>query len=89
MDEFLKMDIFFFVATAAVVLLTFFATFVLWRVERILKQVEYISKQVAGESNNVRRDLAEMRGDIQRGKGRFMSLFGFLKKSAKRATKDS
>ena len=89
MDEFLKMDIFFFVATVAVVVLAFFAAFVLWRLERVLKNVEYISKQVASESDTVRQDLAEMRSDIRRGKGRLKSLFGFLKKSTGRGSKNA
>lgn len=89
MSEFLKMDIFFFVATVAVVVLAFFAAFVLWRLQRVLKNVEHISEQIAGESDNIRQDLAEMRSDIRRGKGRLMSLFGFLKKSTRRASKDS
>ena len=89
MDEFLKMDIFFFVTTVAVVVLAFFAAFVLWRLERVLKNIEHISEQVALESDNVRQDLAEMRDDIRRGKGRLKSLFGFLEKSTKRTSKKS
>ncbi len=84
MDEFLKMDIFFFVATAAVVVLAYLVAFVLWRLERILKNVEHISKQVAMESDIVRQDIAEMRSDVRRGKGRLKSLFGFLEKFTKR-----
>lgn len=89
MDEFLKMDIFFFVATVSVVALAFFAAFVLWRLERVLKNIEHISEQIALESDTVRLDLAEMRGDIRRGKGRLKALFGFLGKLTKRTPKKS
>ena len=89
MDEFLKMDIFFVVATAAVVVLAFFTAFVLWRLERVLKNIEHISEQVALESDTIREDLAGMRDDVRRGKGRLKSLFVFLKKTSKRASKDS
>ena len=89
MDEFLKMDIFFVVATAAVVVLAFFTAFVLWRLDRVLKNIEHISEQVALESDTIREDLAGMRDDVRRGKGRLKSLFGFLKKTSKRASKDS
>lgn len=89
MDEFLKMDIFFFVATIAVVVLVIFTAFVLWRLERVLKNVEHISEQFSLESDEVRHDLAEMRSDVRRGKSRLKSLFGFLKKSTKRASKKS
>ncbi|HUX80864.1 MAG TPA: hypothetical protein VMV38_00900, partial [Candidatus Paceibacterota bacterium] len=83
MNEFLKMDIFFFVTTIAVLVLAFLSAFVLWRLQRILKNVEHISEQVAHESDDIRKDISEMRSDIRRGKGRLKSLFGFLKKSGK------
>jgi hypothetical protein len=83
-DEFLKMDIFFVVATAAVVVLVFYSACVMWRLQRILKNIEHISEQVAGESDDIRHALAEMRGDIRRGRGRLMSLFDFLGKFGKR-----
>lgn len=83
------MDIFFFVATVAVVVLAFFTAFVLWRLERVLKNIEHISKQVAEESDNVRHDLAEMRHDIERGKGRLKALLGFFGKITKRTSRKS
>ncbi len=89
MDEFLKMDIFFFVATVAVVVLAYFAAFVLWRLQRVLKNIEHISEQVAGESDTIRQDLAELRSDVRQGKGRLKSLFGFLGKFTKRTSKKS
>ncbi len=89
MDEFLKMDIFFFVTTVAVVVLVYFAAFVLWRLERVLKNIEHISEQVAAESDVVRQDLVELRSDIKQGKGRLKSLFGFLSKFGKRTSKKS
>lgn len=89
MNEFLKMDIFFFVATVAVVALAFFTAFVLWRLERVLRNIEHISEQVTEESDEVRCDLAEMRREVQIGKGRLQSLFGFFGKFTKRASKKS
>lgn len=89
MDEFLKMDIFFVVATLAVAVLAVLSSFILWRLERILKHVEHISEQAAAESDNLREDLAEMRADVRQGKGRLMALLGFVGKSAKRAAKHS
>lgn len=89
MDEFLKMDIFFFVATLAVVAVAFFAAFVLWRLERVLRQIEHISAQVAGETDEIRHDLAGLREDVRQGRGRLKSLFGFLGKVGKRSAKKS
>jgi CHASE3 domain sensor protein len=81
MNEFLKMDIFFFVTTLLVIVLGICAGYVTWRFQRILKNIEHISEQVAQESDTIREDLAEMRSDVKRGKGRIRALFGFLKKS--------
>ncbi len=85
MEAFLKMDIFFFVTTLAVVVLAVLASITMVRLNRILKNVEHISEQVAAESDAVRLDLAEMRGDIRRGKGKIKSLLGFIDRTAKRA----
>ena len=89
MSEFLEMNIFFFVTTIAVVVVASIAVFILWRVQRVLRNIEHISEQVALESDNVRQDLAALRSDIQRGKGRFKSLFSFLGKFSKWTSKDS
>ena len=88
MNEFLKMDVFFLVTTMAVVLIALCMAAVLWRVLRVLKNIEHISEQVALESDNIRLDLADVRADILRGKGRLKSLLGFFSKTAKRAGKD-
>ena len=82
MDEFLKMDIFFAVATAATVVVAGFAAYALWRLARVLRHVEHISEQVSAESDAVRADLAEMRSDLRR-KGLVKSLVQFLVKSRK------
>jgi len=83
MNEFLKMDMFFFVTTVVVIVLGVFSVCVLWRLERVLKNIEHISEQVALESDTIREDLAEMRSDMKRGKGRLKSLFNFFKKLSK------
>jgi len=81
------MDIFFVVTTVAVVVVALFAAVVLWRVERILRHIEHISHQVSLESDTIRGDLAEIRSEVRRGKGRLAALFDFLKKSGKRVKK--
>ena len=81
------MDLFFFVTTLAVILITACAAVVLWRFARILENIEHISGQVAHEGDAIRRDLAHMRVSIKRGKGRLKSLFNFLGITAKRAPK--
>lgn len=81
------MDIFFVVATFAVIAVAIFIAFVLWRLERVLKNIEYISKQVAMESDLVRQDIAEMRTSIRQGKSRLKSLFTFFGNFTKRKSK--
>ena len=89
MNEFLKMDIFFFVATLGVVLFICFGALATWQITRILKNIEHISSQVALESDEIRRDLAEVRADIRSGKGRLKSLFRFFTKRSARASKET
>lgn len=88
MDQFLKMDVFFFITSVAVGLLAVFGTLVSLKVLRILKNIEHISEQAAIESDNIRLDLAEVRSDIRHGKGRLKSLLSFFGKTAKRASKN-
>ncbi len=87
MNEFLKMDVFFFVTTVAVVVITIIAGYVLWQLRRVLKYTEHILKQVAAETDIVREDLVELRSEVRRGKGRIKSLFGFFNRKAKRIRK--
>jgi hypothetical protein len=89
MDEFLKMDIFFVIASIGVIVLVLFTAFVLWRLERVLRNVEHISKQVAEESDEIRRDIALMRREVGRGKSRLKAAFSFLAKLTKRKSKRS
>lgn len=87
MNDFIKMDVFFVTTTTVVVVLGIVGTIVLWRLSRILKKIEHISHQVSLETDTVRSDLAEMREEIWRGKGRLKSLWNFFGKVSKRATK--
>lgn len=89
MNEFLKMDVFFFVTTIAVVLFTGLGVYISWRMTKILRFIEHIAEQVALESDIVRADLATVRADIRAGKGRLQSLFNFFgSKIKKRAKKN-
>ncbi len=81
MNDFLKMDIFFFVTTIAVALVTLLVILILIRVFRILGHVEEISKIVSEEGNLVRGDIAELRASIKKEGFKFataMSSFGTM-----------
>lgn len=89
MNEFLKMDIFFFVTTVAVTLFAGFGVYILWRVTKIVHFIEHIFEQVALESDIVRADLFAVRTRIREGKGKLQSIFSFfgsnkIKKTSKK-----
>lgn len=89
MEEFLKMDIFFFITTVVVIVLAVLVARVLWRFQRVMKNAEHISEQVSLESDNLREDLAGLRRDVRTGRGRIKSMFSFFGKIGKRRTKKS
>lgn len=86
MNEFLQMNVFFFITSVAVIFLTVCAGVVVWRFSRILKNIEHISEQISLESDTIRGDLADMRNDIRKGKGRLKSLFNFFGTRVRRAS---
>jgi hypothetical protein len=65
MSEFLKMDIFFAVSTAAVVILTILLSIALIYVLRILRTVERISREASEEATRIRADIQELRSGIR------------------------
>ena len=83
MDDFLKMDVFFVVATVGFALLAITGSIVLWRLGRILKEVEHVAGQVAAESDEIRKDIAAFRSDVRLGKGKVKSLLSFIGKIGK------
>lgn len=87
MDSFLQMDIFFFITSAVALVLGALAAYILWQIARILRHVEHISEQASRESDLIRADMAEVRRDINEGKGKVKSLFGLLTRSVKRHLK--
>ena len=84
MDQFLKMDVFFFVTTLAVVVLGAITAFVLVRFYRILGHLEHISEQAALESDRIREDIAELRADVHAGEHKIGSLLSFIGRLGKK-----
>ena len=66
MDEFLKMDIFFVIASLGVGAVTVVIVLVGIKVLRILKDVERISKNVSEESDHLREDIDGVRRTVAR-----------------------
>lgn len=75
MNEFLKMDIFFFVATAELLILGVLIGFILWKFLRILKHVEHIAEVAGKEAENLREDAAYVRGRLL---GALDTMFSFM-----------
>jgi hypothetical protein len=64
MDEFVKMDIFFFVATIELLVVGVLFAFVLWKFLRILNHVERIAEIAEKEAGNLKEDVAYVRGRL-------------------------
>ena len=86
MDDFFKMDVFFFVTTAAVILAGILCMVALVYFIKILRSIDHIAENVSEESDDVRGDLSVLRGKI-RADGmkmkhfiEFFSRFGSRKK---------
>lgn len=80
MNEFLKMDIFFVIASAGVIVLGVLLALVLFRVLRILRHVEHISEMVDDESKLVRADIADLRASVKHEGFKVQSLFKFIRR---------
>lgn len=78
MDDFLKMDVFFAVTTAAVLALSVLIGFVLVRVMHILKSLERILDIAEKETERVRDDLEGLRAKARREGLKFRHIVGFL-----------
>lgn len=65
MSEFLKMDIFFVVATIITALAGVFIVIALYYIVRILKSVDHLAQNVSTESDNIKGDLTLLRVKIR------------------------
>lgn len=87
MDNFLKMDVFFVVTTVVVLIIGGLVAYICYRVGRILRHIEHVSEQVALEADAIRGDLADLRGDLRKGKSKlqsFLTLFGKVHKRSRK-----
>ena len=92
MTEFAKMDIFFFITSAAVVLLGLLAAIILVYFIKISRDIRYISKKAKSEADFIAQDLSDLRQNLK-GKGaglkHFWSFFNAMsKKRSSRSKQD-
>lgn len=78
MNDFLKMDIFFFMTTLVVTFLGIFGVVALYYVIRILKNIEHLSNIAIEEANEIRDDIAEVRAKVRDEGLRFRGVLDFF-----------
>lgn len=78
MNDFLKMDIFFFMTTLVVTFLGIFGVVALYYVIRILKNIEHLSNIAIEEANEIRDDIAEVRTKVREEGIRFQGVMDFF-----------
>jgi len=65
MNDFLQMDIFFVVTTAAVIVVTVLVALVLFYVVRVLRNINEVTRNLSEESNLIREDIAVLRTNVR------------------------
>jgi uncharacterized membrane protein len=89
MDTLIHADIFFFVSTIALIVLSIGALIALIYIIRILRNVTHVSDKVKEESDEILKDMRELRGNIKsegfsfRRLGRFFGKMFRSRKSKK------
>jgi uncharacterized membrane protein len=91
MSDFLKMDIFFVVATVATVLIAALLVVLLIHAVRLLQTLNRISEEVEEEAKAIREDIQDARGKVRDFSfGQIFSLLGkTVKRTASRAKKNN
>ncbi len=84
MENLIHSDMFFFITSIAVVIVTIFLLVILWYILRILKNVKDVSDVVKKESIFVLSDLSSFRGKIKSLLQFFIVKYGKLTKQSKR-----
>ena len=84
MDEFLKMDTFFVIASIGFVVLIVLVAVALYFVIRLVRTLNRVALTVEEEAHALKSDLDDARASIRRGGNGLLSLFGFAGKTGKR-----
>ena len=65
MDDFLKMDIFFLIATLVVLVIGTLIALAIWRLIILLKTLERIARDVEGEAKAIIGDIDDVRAKVR------------------------
>jgi hypothetical protein len=88
MDTFLKMDIFFFITSVAVIIVTTIIIMAGYRIVRILKNIEHVTETLRNTVHSAESEMADI-GERVTDSALFTFIFGKKKSKAKRETKRS
>lgn len=83
MQEFIKADIFFFITSIAVVLVTVGVIIALYYIVRILRNVKDVTERVDEGSKILAEDFSELRSDLKAKGFIGVHLFNFLRKQSR------
>jgi hypothetical protein len=78
MDELLQTNIFFYVTSAAVILLTIFWVVISFYIFKIVKEVQQITHMVKEESAEIAEDLGDLRESIKQEGFKLWHLLSFM-----------
>ncbi len=84
MNEFIKSDVFFFITSIAVVVLTAILLIALYYIIKILKNVRYISDKAKVETDHLAEDVKELRENVRKEGAKVKHFAGFINKVYKR-----
>lgn len=78
MDELLQTNIFFYITSVAVVLLTIFWVIISFYVLKIVREIKQITKMVKEESAEIAEDLGDLRESIKQEGFKLWHLLSFM-----------
>ena len=87
MDPFYRQDIFFFVTTVAVIVLTAVLTVATVYIIKILNDVKHISRKAKIETDHLAADIEDLRSNVRREGFKVKHAFGFFNNFMKRHKK--
>jgi uncharacterized protein YoxC len=84
LDPFYKQDVFFFVTTIAIVVLTILLSVLIIYIIKITKDVSYISKKAKGQADLISEDISELRENVKEQGLKLKHFTGFFNKLRKK-----
>jgi predicted Holliday junction resolvase-like endonuclease len=87
MTDFLKQDIFFFITSIAVIILTLLLAILIFYIIKISKNIKYISERAKTEADLISEDISNLRDNVKEHGAKFKYFASFFSDLAKKANK--